>query len=565
MASAATQGFSVVSKPTKPIEGQKTGTSGLRKKTKVFQSENYLANWIQSLFLALGEEAKGKTIALGGDGRYFNKEAVQIILKLAAGNGLKKVVVGKDAITATPAMSAIIRRRKLYGGLIMSASHNPAGPDEDWGIKFNYSAGEPAPEKITDKIYGFTQSIQELKIADFPDVDLSKLGTTSFGDFEVEVIDYTTDYFDELREVFDFAKLRSFFANPRFSFVYDALHAVTGAYASRLFVDELGASPDALLNCVPKEDFGGGHPDPNLTYAHELVERLFGTDAPDFGAASDGDGDRNMILGRSFFVTPSDSVAVIAANAQAAIPYFSAGLKGVARSMPTSGALDRVAKRLNLPFHETPTGWKFFGNLMDAGQCSICGEESFGTGADHVREKDGLWAVLAWLSILATKNEGRGEGAALVSVRDVVTEHWRTYGRNFYSRYDYEGVESERAEKVMAHLTESVIDTVQPGTELGGRVLETADNFAYTDPIDGSVAKGQGIRVVFRDGSRIIFRLSGTGSAGATIRMYVETYRDDPADFDRDAQDVLAGIIATALELSDLPALTGRDKPTVIT
>ncbi|KAL6777196.1 PGM1 [Auxenochlorella protothecoides x Auxenochlorella symbiontica] len=565
MASAATQGFSVVSKPTKPIEGQKTGTSGLRKKTKVFQSENYLANWIQSLFLALGEEAKGKTIALGGDGRYFNKEAVQIILKLAAGNGLKKVVVGKDAITATPAMSAIIRRRKLYGGLIMSASHNPAGPDEDWGIKFNYSAGEPAPEKITDKIYGFTQSIQELKIADFPDVDLSKLGTTSFGDFEVEVIDYTTDYFDELREVFDFAKLRSFFANPRFSFVYDALHAVTGAYASRLFVDELGASPDALLNCVPKEDFGGGHPDPNLTYAHELVERLFGTDAPDFGAASDGDGDRNMILGRSFFVTPSDSVAVIAANAQAAIPYFSAGLKGVARSMPTSGALDRVAKRLNLPFHETPTGWKFFGNLMDAGQCSICGEESFGTGADHVREKDGLWAVLAWLSILATKNEGRGEGAALVSVRDVVTEHWRTYGRNFYSRYDYEGVESERAEKVMAHLTESVIDNVQPGTELGGRVLETADNFAYTDPIDGSVAKGQGIRVVFRDGSRIIFRLSGTGSAGATIRMYVETYRDDPADFDRDAQDVLAGIIATALELSDLPALTGRDKPTVIT
>lgn len=559
------QGFKVDVVPTKPIEGQKTGTSGLRKKTTVFTSENYLANWVQSLFSSLGDEVRGKTIGLGGDGRYFNKEAVQIILRLAAGNGLKRVVVGRDGITATPAMSAIIRRRGLYGGLIMSASHNPGGPKEDWGIKFNYSGGEPAPERITDKIFGFTQSIDELKVADLPEVDISREGLQTFGEFEVEVIDYTSDYLALLREVFDFDAIRALFKSDDFSFVFDGLHAVTGAYAKPLFVDALGAPESALHNCVPLEDFGGGHPDPNLTYAKELVKIMFGADAPDVGAASDGDGDRNMVLGRHFFVTPSDSVAIIAAYAEQAIPYFKDGLKGVARSMPTSGALDRVAEAKGLHFFETPTGWKFFGNLMDAGKCSICGEESFGTGADHVREKDGLWAVLAWLSIVAFKNQGREAGAPLISVRDIVHEHWRRYGRNFYSRYDYEGVESDKAEAVMKHLTETVIEGAAPGTKLGAYTLKSADNFTYTDPIDGSVAKNQGIRIVFDNNSRIIFRLSGTGSAGATIRMYIEEYSQDEALFDKDAQEVLAGIIKLALELSDLEKLTGRSKPTVIT
>jgi len=549
---------------TQPIEGQKTGTSGLRKKTKVFMSENYLANWIQSLFNALGDEAKGQTIGLGGDGRYFNKEAVQIILKLAAGNGIKKVVVGQNAIMATPAMSALIRRRSLYGGLIMSASHNPGGPDEDWGIKFNYSSGEPAPEKITDKIFAFTQSLSELHVADIPDVDLSQPGTSQFGSFEVEVVDNTVDYFDTLKEVFDFDALRKFVGRSDFRFIFDAMHAVTGAYAAPLFVSELGAAPSCVMNGTPEPDFAGGHPDPNLTYAKELVDIMFGTNAPAFGAASDGDGDRNMILGDHFFVTPSDSVAIIAANAQASIPYFKSGLKGVARSMPTSGALDRVATDLKLPFYETPTGWKYFGNLMDAEKCSICGEESFGTGADHVREKDGMWAVLAWLAILAHKNKDIPAGNKLVSVRDVVMDHWGRFGRNFYSRYDYEGVESAAAESVMAHL-QSVVDGAAKGSSLGKFVVDTADNFTYTDPIDGSVAKNQGIRFVFEDGSRIIFRLSGTGSAGATIRMYIEAYTKDSSLFDANAQDVLKDIISTALEVSKLQEFTGRDKPTVIT
>lgn len=561
---AQMEGFTVNTVATKPIDGQKTGTSGLRKKTKEFKSDNYLANWIQSLFNALGSEVEGKTIGLGGDGRYFNKEAVQIILKLAAGNGVSKVVVGKDAIMATPAMSALIRQRKLYGGLIMSASHNPGGPEEDWGIKFNYSAGEPAPEKITDEIYGFTTSISELKVADIPEVDLSKVGTTKFGSFEVEVVDYTAEYFAVLKEVFDFPALKAFMSRKDMSFTFDAMHAVTGAYAAPLFVQELGGKPEWIRNGVPLEDFGGGHPDPNLTYAHDLVEIMWSDKAPVFGAASDGDGDRNMVLGSHFFVTPSDSVAIIAANAQAAIPYFKDGLKGVARSMPTSGALDRVAEKLGLQFFETPTGWKFFGNLMDADKCSICGEESFGTGADHVREKDGLWAVLAWLAILAYKNKDVEDAGKMVSVKDIVMDHWKQFGRNVYSRYDYEGVSSEQANSMIAHL-EEVIAKSNKGDKMGEYVLETADNFTYTDPIDGSVAKNQGIRFVFQDKSRIIFRLSGTGSAGATIRLYIEAYTADEAQFEKDAQEVLKSIIGTALDVSKLKEFTGRDKPTVIT
>jgi len=431
--------------PTKPIEGQKTGTSGLRKKTKVFMSDNYLGNWVQSLFNALGDEAQGKELGLGGDGRYFGKEAAQIIIKLAAGNGFKKVFVGQDAIMATPAMSAFIRRRKLYGGLIMSASHNPGGPDEDFGIKFNYSGGEPAPEKITDKIYGETQKVSVLKMADIPDIDLSKVGVTKFDGFEVEVVDPVADYLAVLKEVFDFGMLKAFVSRPDFTMVFDAMHAVTGPYAKAIFVQELGAKPESIVNGTPLPDFGKGHPDPNLTYAHDLVELQWSDKAAVLGAASDGDGDRNMVLGNKFFVSPSDSVAMIAANAQAAIPYFKGGLKGVARSMPTGAALDRVAKAMNLPFFETPTGWKFFGNLMDAGKCSVCGEESFGTGADHIREKDGIFAVLCWLSMLAYKNKDVPVGEQLVSVEDIASEFWSTYGRNFFSRYDYEGVESEKA------------------------------------------------------------------------------------------------------------------------
>ncbi|KAK9840335.1 hypothetical protein WJX74_007855 [Apatococcus lobatus] len=559
--SATAEDVRILTKPTKPIEGQKTGTSGLRKKTNVFMGDNYLANWIQSLFLSLGDEVKGKTIGLGGDGRYFNKQAAQIIIKLAAANGIGKVVVGQNAIMATPAMSALIRRRSLYGGLIMSASHNPGGPKEDWGIKFNYSSGEPAPERITDAIFGYTQKITELKMAELPDIDLSDIGSKSFGGFEVEVVDPVADYLATLKEVYDFGLLKQFIARKDFNFLFDAMNAVTGAYAKPIFVDELGAKPDSILNGVPKEDFGGGHPDPNLTYAKELVDICFKEGGPDFGAASDGDGDRNMILGNQFFITPSDSVAIIAANAQAAIPYFKSGLKGVARSMPTGAALDRVAEKQGLQFFEVPTGWKFFGNLMDAGKCSVCGEESFGTGSDHVREKDGLWAVLAWLSILATKNQGKDK---LVTIKDVAFEHWATYGRNFFSRYDYEGVDSAAANKLMEHV-EGIANSSSKGTKFGDYELASADNFEYKDPIDGSVASKQGLRFVFSDGSRIIFRLSGTGSAGATIRMYIEQYSADTSKHGLDAQEALAPIIKIALDLSKLKEFTGREKPTVIT
>lgn len=561
MASAA---VAVKDVPTKPYEGQKTGTSGLRKKTKEFMAPNYLANWVQSLFNALGAEAKGQVLGLGGDGRYFSEEAAQIIIKLAAGNGFKKVVVGQNALMATPAMSALIRRRKLYGGLIMSASHNPGGPDNDFGIKFNYRSGEPAPEIITDKIYGETQNISLLKVAEIADVDLSKLGVMKFGDFEVEVVDPVADYLATLKEVFDFGLLKKFLSRKDFSLVFDAMHAITGPYAHRVLVDELGAPVSSVMNGVPSPTFNNGHPDPNLTYAHELVEILWGSGAPTFGAASDGDGDRNMILGTKFFITPSDSVAMIAANAKQCIPYFKSGIKGLARSMPTSGALDRVAADMQVPFFETPTGWKFFGNLMDANKCSICGEESFGTGGDHIREKDGLWAILSWLSILAYKNAGVPEGGKLFTVADVAKEHWAKYGRNFFSRYDYEECDSAAANKMMDHIRE--IQSKSPkGTKFGDFVLELADDFAYTDPIDGSKANKQGLRFIFSDGSRIIYRLSGTGSSGATIRLYIEQYSADPSKHDMDAQVALAPIIKVALDISKLQEFTGREKPTVIT
>jgi len=565
MAAPASAAVAVKTVPTKPYEGQKTGTSGLRKKTKEFMQDNYLANWVQSLFTALGDELKGKTLGLGGDGRYFNKEAAQIIIKLAAGNGVSKVVVGRDAIMATPAMSALIRARNLYGGLIMSASHNPGGPEEDFGIKFNYTSGQPAPESITGKIYGVTTSISQLHMADMPDVDLAKEGTYAFGDFVVEVVDPVADYRQLLSQVFDFDMLKRFLSRPDFKFKFDAMWAVTGAYAKPLLVDTLGAPASSIKDGVPMEDFNKGHPDPNLTYAKELVDLLYaeGTDLA-FGAASDGDGDRNMILGRRFFVTPSDSVAIIAANARECIPYFKGGIKGLARSMPTSGALDLVAKDMGVEFFEVPTGWKFFGNLMDAGRLSICGEESFGTGSDHIREKDGLWAVLAWLSILAKRNEGVPVGGELVTVESVTKEHWAKYGRNYFSRYDYENCSADDANKMMAHLKE-----VQKGLKKGDKLREftiaVADDFSYTDPVDGSVAKGQGLRFVFEDGSRFVFRLSGTGSAGATIRLYLEKYEADKSKQDMDPQVALRDYIDLALKTSKLQEFTGRKEPTVIT
>ena len=562
-ASAAT-GVEVKDVPTTPIEGQKTGTSGLRKKAAVFSEGNYLANWVQSLFLALPqEEVDGSAMVLGGDGRWFNKEASQIIIKLAAGNGVRKMYVGQNGFLATPAASAVIRARKAYGGFIMSASHNPGGPKEDWGIKFNYSSGEPAPEKITDEIYGFTQTVDTLKMADIPDVDLSKTGVTTFGDFEVEVIDPVADYLELAREVFDFDLIKSLVTRSDFKMKFDAMHAITGAYAKPILVDVLGADPSSCVNDDPKEDFAGGHPDPNLTYAEELVKTMYSADAPDFGAASDGDGDRNMILGNNFFVTPSDSVAIIAANAKC-IPYFKDGLKGLARSMPTAAALDRVAAKMGVECFETPTGWKFFGNLMDAGRLSVCGEESFGTGSDHIREKDGPWAVLAWLSILADRNKDVPVGGEKVTVEQITKEHWAEYGRNFFSRYDYEGCESEPCEKMVEHLR-TVAAASKKGDKYGEYELDYADDFEYTDPIDGSVASKQGVRFVFSDGSRFIFRLSGTGSSGATVRMYIEQYEADVAKQGADAQDALAPLIKVALETSKLAEFTGRESPTVIT
>ncbi|KAB5525407.1 hypothetical protein DKX38_023156 [Salix brachista] len=494
----------------------------------------------------------------------------------------------REGIMSTPAVSAVIRKRKANGGFIMSASHNPGGPEYDWGIKFNYNSGQPAPESITDKIYGNTLSvsiwlfmsvnlhktesmskpigwlISEVKMADIPDVDLSSLGVTEHANFSIEVVDPVSDYLELMENVFDLELIKSLLSRSDFRFIFDAMHAVTGAYAKPIFVDKLGASPDSISNGVPLEDFGHGHPDPNLTYAKDLVNIMYGENGPDFGAASDGDGDRNMILGRGFFVTPSDSVAIIAANAQEAIPYFTSGPKGLARSMPTSGALDRVAEKMNLPFFEVPTGWKFFGNLMDAGKLSICGEESFGTGSDHIREKDGIWAVLAWLSIIAYRNKDKKPGEKLVSVADVVKEHWATYGRNFFCRYDYEECESEGANKMIQNVRD-IVSRSKPGDQYGKYTLQFADDFTYTDPVDASVVSKQGVRFVFTDGSRIIFRLSGTGSAGATVRIYIEQYEPDVSKHEMDAQIALKPLIDLALSVSKLKDFTGRDKPTVIT
>lgn len=580
--------FNVSRKETAPIDGQKPGTSGLRKKVKVFTQPNYLHNFVQSTFNALSaEKVRGATLVVSGDGRYYSKDAIQIITKMAAANGVRRVWIGQNGLLSTPAVSAVIRERvgadgsKATGAFILTASHNPGGPNEDFGIKYNMDNGGPAPEGITDKIYENTKTIKEYLIAeDLPDVDISAVGVTSFGgpegQFDVEVFDSASDYVKLMKSIFDFESIRKLLSSPKFTFCYDALHGVAGAYAKRIFVEELGAQESSLLNCTPKEDFGGGHPDPNLTYAKELVARMglcksnTQGEPPEFGAAADGDADRNMILGKRFFVTPSDSVAIIAANAVESIPYFSAGLKGVARSMPTSAALDVVAKNLNLKFFEVPTGWKFFGNLMDAGLCSICGEESFGTGSDHIREKDGIWAVLAWLSILALKNKENLDGGKLVTVEDIVRKHWATYGRHYYTRYDYENVDAGAAKELMANLVNmqsslTEVNDIVKGIRSDVSKVVNADEFEYKDPVDGSISKHQGIRYLFEDGSRLVFRLSGTGSEGATIRLYIEQYEKDPSKIGRDSQEALAPLVEVALKLSKMERFTGRSAPTVIT
>ena len=538
--------------PTQPFSDQRPGTSGLRKKVRVFQTPHYLENFVQSIF-DTQTDLKGGTLALGGDGRYYNRQAIQIILRMAAANGVARVIVGQGGLLSTPASSCVIRKYRTNGGIILSASHNPGGPDADFGIKFNTPNGGPAPEGVTEAIFARTREINEYRTTDSVDIDLDSIGTLSLGDSRVEIIDPVADYAALMEQLFDFKRIHQLFNSGHFSMRFDAMHAITGPYAIRILEEMLGAVPGTVINGVPREDFGGGHPDPNLAHAHELVALATGPAAVDFAAASDGDGDRNMILGRNFFVTPSDSLAVMAANAHH-IKGYAGGISGVARSMPTSQAADRVAKALGVDCYETPTGWKFFGNLLDAKRITLCGEESFGSGSDHVREKDGLWAVLFWLNLLAVRKQ---------SVEEIVQQHWQRFGRNFYTRHDYEGIDTEAAHGLMTHLQERLSDL--PGATLDGYTVEYADNFAYTDPVDGSVSENQGIRIGFTDGSRIIYRLSGTGTEGATLRVYLEAFEPDPEKQGSETASVMQPLVEIAAGIAEIEHRTGRREPTVIT
>ncbi len=536
---------------TQPIEGQKPGTSGLRKKTRVFMGPHYLENFVQAIWNGIGGVV-GKTLILGGDGRYFNDRAAQVILRMAAASGAAKVIVGQGALLSTPAASNLIRQHKTDGGIIMSASHNPGGPDEDFGVKFNTSNGGPAPEEVTNAIFAATESIREYQIVETQDIDLSVVGNQTLGDMTIAVVDPVTDYAALMETLFDFHAIRALFSGG-FRLRFDAMHAITGPYATEILERRLGAAGGSVVNATPLPDFGGGHPDPNPIWAKDLMDHMMGPDAPDFGAASDGDGDRNMVVGRGIYVGPSDSLAVLAANAHLA-PGYAEGLMGAARSMPTSGAVDRVAEALGIACYETPTGWKFFGNLLDAGRATICGEESAGTGSDHVREKDGLWAVLLWLNILAVSGK---------SVAEIMADHWATYGRNYYSRHDYEGVDAGDAAKMMAVLTSRLSGL--PGQSFAGLAVTTADDFAYNDPVDRSRSEHQGLRIEFEGGSRVVFRLSGTGTVGATLRVYLERYEDDPTLLDQETMVALAPIIAAAEEIAGITAATERDAPDVMT
>jgi phosphoglucomutase len=536
---------------TTPFADQKPGTSGLRKRTAVFSAPNYVENFVQSIFDSL-EGIKGKTLVIGGDGRYFNDVAIQKIIRIAAGNGFGTVLVGQNGLLSTPAASHVIRHHKAFGGLVLSASHNPGGPDGDFGIKYNVSNGGPAPEKITEAVFARSQVIDRYFTVDAPDVDLTRIGTQHSAGMVVEVIDPVADYAALMETLFDFDKIRQMFASG-FSMRFDAMHAVTGPYAHRILEGMLGAPEGTVINGTPSPDFGGGHPDPNLVYAKDLYDLMMSEDGPDFGAASDGDGDRNLIIGKNRFVTPSDSLAILAANAPHA-PGYAAGIAGIARSMPTSAAADRVAGKLGIEMHETPTGWKFFGNLLDAGRVTICGEESAGTGSNHVREKDGLWAVLLWLNVIAARGE---------SVDMIVQDHWATYGRNYYTRHDYEEVDSAAANALMDELRGKLPTMV--GQTLEGRTVSYADDFTYHDPVDGSTSAKQGVRIGFSDGSRIVLRLSGTGTVGATLRIYLERYEPPHGQHDLDTQSALAPLIAIADSVAGIKSRTGRDAPSVIT
>ena len=536
---------------TTPYDDQKPGTSGLRKKVRVFQQPGYAENFVQSVFDSL-EGFAGQTLVVGGDGRYLNREVIQIVLKMAAANGFGRVIVGQGGILSTPAASHLIRASGAFGGLVLSASHNPGGPDEDFGIKYNVGNGGPAPEKVTDAIHARTLTIDQYRISDDSDMDIDSVGTATMGDMAVEVVDPVALYADLMESLFDFAAIRAMIAGG-FTLAFDSMSAVTGPYAIEIIERRLGAPAGTVMNGTPLPDFGHHHPDPNLVHAKELYDRLMADDAPDFGAASDGDGDRNLIIGRHSYVTPSDSLAVLAANAHLA-PGYVAGLKGIARSMPTSGAADRVAQKLGVPLYETPTGWKFFGNLLDAGMATICGEESAGTGSDHVREKDGIWAVLLWLNILAVRKQ---------SVAAIMADHWATYGRNYYARHDYEAIAKDKADALMAALRGKLESL--PGTTNSGGTIAAADDFAYTDPTDGSVSRNQGVRILFTDGSRVVFRLSGTGTEGATLRVYIERYVAVGGNLGMETGDALAPLIAAAQEVADIAGFTGMDAPSVIT
>ena len=541
----------IVTVPSTPFAGQKPGTSGLRKKVRVFAQPNYAENFIQSVFDVV-ERAPGATLAIGGDGRYHNRTVIQAAIRIAAANGYGRVLVGRSGILSTPAASHIIRKYGASGGLILSASHNPGGPDEDFGIKYNIANGGPAPESVTEAIYARTKTIDRWLTVKADDVDLDALGDTRIEGLVVSVIDPVVDYADLMETLFDFAAIRAAVADG-LTMTFDAMSAVTGPYGIEILERRLGFPAGTVKNGVPLEDFGGHHPDPNMVHAKDLFDTMFGPDAPDFGAASDGDGDRNLIVGRGRFITPSDSLAMLAANAHLA-PGYAAGLKGIARSMPTSAAADRVAAALDIPCYETPTGWKFFGNLLDAGMVTICGEESAGTGSDHVREKDGLWAVLLWLNILSVRR---------ISVDEIAREHWATYGRNYYARHDYEALPTEAADALIAELTASLPGL--PGTAPGPLTIAVADSFSYLDPVDGSISANQGLRILFEGGSRIVFRLSGTGTEGATLRVYLERYAPADGALDRDTGVMLADLIAAAETLAGIARHTGRTQPSVIT
>jgi phosphoglucomutase len=536
---------------TTPFADQKPGTSGLRKRVSVFSQPNYVENFVQAIFDSLDGFA-GQTLVIGGDGRYFNDVVIQKAIRIASANGFGKVLVGQHGLLSTPAASHLIRHYRAFGGLVLSASHNPGGPDGDFGIKYNVGNGGPAPERITDAVFTRSQNIDRYLIAEAADVDLSSMGTYRSGDMVVEVTDPVADYSALMETLFDFDAIRQLFASG-FRMRFDAMHAITGPYATRIFEDLLGAPAGSVVNGTPLPDFGGKHPDPNLVHAKGLYELMMSADAPDFGAASDGDGDRNLIIGRNRFVTPSDSLAILAANAHLA-PGYAGGIAGIARSMPTSAAADRVAEKLGVEMHETPTGWKYFGNLLDAGRVTICGEESAGTGSDHVREKDGLWAVLLWLQILASRGQG---------VDEIVREHWANYGRNYYTRHDYEEVDAAAAAELVAALRRKLPDL--PGSTPGGCPVSYADDFAYTDPVDGSTSTGQGIRIGFDDGGRIVVRLSGTGTVGATLRIYLERYEPPNGQHDLDTQAALQPLVALAEQLAGIGERTGRSAPSVIT